>query len=42
MKDSIFSLPLNRREASLDRAMDIMENPVTRFGLGDGGAHLTV
>ena len=41
MKDSIFSLPLNRREASLDRAMDIMENPVTRFGLGDGGAHLT-
>lgn len=41
MKGSIFSLPLNRRERSLQRAMDLLESPVTRFGLGDSGAHLT-
>ena len=39
--NSIFSLPLNRKEGNLENAMVMMSQPVTRFGLGDGGAHLT-
>jgi hypothetical protein len=41
LNDSILSMPLSRREGSLEGSLTLLQSPVTRFGLGDAGAHLT-